>query len=264
MPTTTETTEARRRLPALAGLALLVGVWACISRFGPWPAYLLPGPAEVVRALGHSFANGEMVYAIGRSLYRLFAGYALSAAAGITLGVMLARVGWLRAAVGPLVVGLQALPSICWLPLALLWFGLSEKAILFVVVMGSLLSITIATEGAVRAVPTLFIRAARTMGARRLRLYTRVILPAALPGIVTGLKLGWTFAWRSLMAGELLYVAGGLGQLLTLGRELGDMARVMSVMVVIVALGLGFERLLFGALEHRLRERWGYAQAEAA
>jgi NitT/TauT family transport system permease protein len=225
---------------------------------------VLPGPAEVVRALAHSLADGEMVHAIARSLYRLFAGYVLSAAAGITLGVMLARVGWLRSAVGPLVVGLQALPSICWLPLALLWFGLSEKAILFVVVMGSLLSITIATEGAVRAVPTLYIRAARTMGARRLRLYTRVILPAALPGIVTGLKLGWTFAWRSLMAGELLYVAGGLGQLLTLGRELGDMARVMSVMVVIVALGLGFERLLFGSLEKRLRERWGYAQAEAA
>jgi NitT/TauT family transport system permease protein len=175
-----------------------------------------------------------------------------------------ARLGWLRAAVGPLVVGLQALPSICWLPLALLWFGLSEKAILFVVVMGSLLSIVIATEGAVRAVPTLYIRAARTMGARRLRLYTRVILPASLPGILTGLKLGWTFAWRSLMAGELLYVAGGLGQMLTLGRELNDMARVMAVMVAIVSLGLTFERLLFGAIEKRLRERWGFAQAEAA
>ena len=171
---------------------------------------------------------------------------------------MLARLSWLRLAVGPLVFGLQALPSICWLPLALLWFGLSEKAILFVVVMGSLLSITIATEGAVRAVPTLYIRAARTMGSRRLRLYTRVVLPAALPGIVTGLKLGWTFAWRSLMAGELLYVAGGLGQMLTLGRELNDLARVMAVMVVIVVLGLAFERLLFGALERRVRERWGY------
>ena len=157
-----------------------------------------------------------------------------------------------------------SLPSICWLPLALLWFGLSERAILFVVVMGSLLSITIATEGAVRAVPPLYIRAARTMGSKRLRLFTRVILPASLPGIMTGLKLGWTFAWRSLMAGELLFVAGGLGQLLTLGRELGDMAQVISVMVVIVALGLGCERLLFGWLDRRLRERWGFAQAEAA
>jgi sulfonate transport system permease protein len=247
----------------VALLVLLVG-WACISRFGPWPSYLLPGPGGVVLSLGHTLRDGELVRAIGTSLYRLFVGYAISAAAGIALGVALARMAWLRAAVGPLVVGLQALPSICWLPLALLWFGLSEKAILFVVVMGSLLSICIATEGAVRAVPTLYIRAARTMGSRRLRLYTRVILPAALPGIVTGLKLGWTFAWRSLMAGELLYVAGGLGQMLTLGRELGDMARVMSVMVVIVILGLGFERLLFGSVEKRIRLRWGFAQAEAA
>ena len=123
---------------------------------------------------------------------------------------------------------------------------------------GAVLAITIATEGAVRAVPPLYVRAARTMGARRLRLYARVILPASLPGITTGLKLGWTFAWRSLMAGELLYVAGRLGQMLTLGRELNDLARVMAVMVVIVVLGLGFERLLFGALERRVRERWGY------
>ena len=242
---------------------MLLG-WACISKFGPWPEYLLPGPGAVARSLAHQLRTGVLERAILTSMHRLLVGYALSAAAGITLGMLMARLAWLRAAVGPLVVGLQALPSICWLPLALLWFGLSEKAILFVVVMGSLLSITIATEGAVRAVPMLYIRAARTMGSRRLRLYTRVILPASLPGIVTGLKLGWTFAWRSLMAGELLFVAGGLGQLLTLGRELGDMAQVISVMVAIVVLGLGFERLLFGSIEKRLRERWGYAQAEAA
>lgn len=248
----------------MVALAVLLMGWACISRFGPWPTQLLPGPTGVLRALASSARSGELLRAVATSLYRLFVGYAMSACAGIALGVALARVAWLRAAVGPLVVGLQALPSICWLPLALLWFGLSEKAILFVVVMGSLLSICIATEGAVRAVPTVYIRAARTMGSRRLRLYTRVILPAALPGIVTGLKLGWTFAWRSLMAGELLYVAGGLGQMLTLGRELGDMAKVMAVMVVIVVLGLGFERALFGSVERRLRERWGYAQAEAA
>src|SRR5262249_19470530 len=119
---------------------------------------------------------------------------------------------------------------------------------------------TIATEGAVRAVPPLYVRAARTMGAKRLRLYTRVILPASLPGIITGMKLGWTFAWRSLMAGELLYISGGLGQMLTLGRELNDMARVIAVMVVIVALGLVFERLLFGTVESHLRERWGFDQ----
>jgi NitT/TauT family transport system permease protein len=261
---TTPTTNERHPLPAAIAMATLLVSWALLSRLGPWPSYELPGPAAVARALGQEFGSGTMLRAIATSMRRLLLGYALSAGLGITLGMLLARVGWLRAAVGPLVIGLQALPSICWLPLALLWFGLSERAILFVVVMGSLLSITIATEGAVRAVPHLYIRAARTMGSKRLRLYTRVILPASLPGIMTGLKLGWTFAWRSLMAGELLFVAGGLGQLLTLGRELGDMAQVISVMVVIVALGLGCERLLFGWIDRRLRERWGFAQAEAA
>jgi NitT/TauT family transport system permease protein len=219
---------------------------------------VLPGPVEVGRALVDGTRDGSLPRGVLTSLHRLFSGYVVSAGAGIVLGMLMARLRWLRSALGPLVVGLQALPSICWLPLALLWFGLSEKAILFVVVMGSLLSIVIATEGAVRTVPPLYVRAARTMGSKRLRLYSRVILPASLPGIVTGLKLGWTFAWRSLMAGELLYISGGLGQLLTLGRELNDMARVMAVMVVIVALGLAFERLLFGTVENHLRERWGY------
>jgi sulfonate transport system permease protein len=222
---------------------------------------MLPGPGGVVHALYETARDGTLPRAVITSLHRLLVGYVISAAAGIASGMLMGRLKWLRASVGPVVVGLQALPSICWLPLALLWFGLSERAILFVVVMGSLLAITIATDGAVRAVPPLYVRAARTMGARRLRLYTRVILPASLPGIVTGLKLGWTFAWRSLMAGELLFVSGGLGQLLTLGRELNDMARVLAVMVVIVALGLAFERLLFGTIEKHVRERWGYEQS---
>jgi NitT/TauT family transport system permease protein len=164
----------------------------------------------------------------------------------------------LEGSLGTLVLGLQALPSVCWLPLAVLWFGLSEAAILFVVIAGSLLSITVATEAGVRNVPPLFVRAARTMGARALTLYARVVLPAALPGIITGMKLGWTFAWRSLLAGELIYVAGGLGQLLKVGQDTNDMARVIAVMAVIVVLGLTIEGLVFGRLERRVRERWGY------
>jgi NitT/TauT family transport system permease protein len=251
-------TPKRPTTTAPIALALLIVGWTCLSRFGPWPSYLLPGPGAVAHALVAGVRDWTLLRGVVISLHRLLIGYLLSAAIGIALGMTLGRSAWLRAAVGPRVVGLQALPSICWLPLALLWFGLSEKAIVFVVVMGSLLAITIATEGAVRAVPPLYVRAARTLGAKRLRLYTRVVLPASLPGIVTGLKLGWTFAWRSLMAGELLYVSGGLGQLLTVGRELNDMAKVMAVMAVIVALGLVFERALFGSLERHVRERWGY------
>ncbi len=188
---------------------------------------------------------------------RLVVGYLLSLAGGVGLGLLLARSRPLRESVGTVVTGLQALPSICWLPLALLWFGLSETAILFVVVAGSLLAITVATEAGVSNVPPLYVRAARTMGARGATLYLRVILPAALPAILSGMRLGWTFAWRSLMAGELLFVSGGLGQLLATGRELGDMARVMAVMVAIVTLGLVTEVLIFQRLDARVREVWG-------
>ena len=245
------------KIQSALAIALFFLGWSFLSKFGPWPPYLLPSPRLVAGALLQELRDGRLAYAVLISLRRLLVGYGLSVAFGIALGMLMARLGWLRAALRPIVTGLQALPSICWLPLALLWFGLSERAILFVVVMGSLLSVIIATEGAVRAVSPIYIRAARTMGARGVRLYTRVILPAALPGIITGLRLGWTFAWRALMAGELLYVAGGLGQLLTLGRELNDMALVMAVMVVIVALGLSFERLVFNPIERHVRERWG-------
>jgi len=244
-----------RSLVAIAALLLL---WAAAARFGPWPRELLPGPGAVAARLVESARNGRLGFAVLVSLRRLALGYAISAAIGVLLGIACARSPRLRGALDPLLLGLQALPSVCWLPLALLWFGLSEAAILFVVAMGSALAIAVSTEGAVRSVPPRYLLAARTLGARRLRLHARVILPAALPGIVTGLRLGWTFAWRSLMAGELLYAAGGIGQLLALGRDLDDMPLVVGVMLVIVALGLGFEQLVFARLERRVRERWGY------
>jgi NitT/TauT family transport system permease protein len=156
---------------------------------------------------------------------------------------------------------LQALPSICWLPLALLWFGLSDAAILFVVVMGSVLAIAISTEDAVQSLPPQYGLVAGTLGIKGARLYFGVVLPGALPGIVTGLKLGWSFAWRALMAGELLFVAGGLGQLLTNGRELLDVPQVMAVMIAIVLIGVLIDRVVFRTVETRVRRRWGLVRA---
>jgi NitT/TauT family transport system permease protein len=211
----------------------------------------------VAKSLATGFSDGTIPRAILTSMKRLFIGYSASLVGGVTLGLALARSQLLRDSLGTIVTGLQSLPSICWLPLALLWFGLSEAAILFVVIAGSLFAITVSTETGVRNVPPLYLRAARTMGARGWQLYLRVILPAALPGILSGMRLGWTFAWRSLMAGELLYVSGGLGQLLQTGRDLNDMPGVMAVMVAIVAIGVTSEVLLFQRVEARVRERWG-------
>jgi sulfonate transport system permease protein len=242
----------------LAGLLLL---WELASKVGPWPRYLFPGPLKVAESLGELTADGRLAAAVLRSLARLGQGYLISAMLGIALGIATARVSWLRSTVKPLVLGLQALPSVCWLPLALLWFGLSERAIVFVVVMGSLLSIAIATEDGVTAIDPLLLRASGVLGVRGLRFYAGVLVPGALPGIVTGLKLGWSFAWRALMAGELLFAAGGLGQLLQQGRELLDVPQVMAVMLAIVAVGSMVDQVLFRIFEARLRRRWGLAEA---
>jgi NitT/TauT family transport system permease protein len=243
----------------MAFLICLLILWELASRYGPWPTYLFPGPFTVAESLARLVADGRLGVAILRSLSRLAQGYGLSVAIGLPLGIALARLAWVRIGVKPLVLGLQALPSICWLPLALLWFGLSERAIVFVVVMGSLLSIAIAAEDGVAAIDPLLLRASGVLGVRGLRFYGGVLLPAALPGIVTGMKLGWSFAWRALMAGELLFVAGGLGQLLQQGRELLDVPQVMAVMLAIVGVGAVVDQVLFRMVEVRVRRRWGLA-----
>jgi NitT/TauT family transport system permease protein len=159
--------------------------------------------------------------------------------------------------VGSLILGLQALPSVCWLPLAILWFGLTEQAITFVVVMGALFSITLGVVNGIKNTPPLYVRAARTLGTRGIRLATQVILPAALPSIIEGLKQGWTFAWRSLMAAELIYVSLSLGNLLNNGRDLSDASQVMAVMLIIIAIGVAIDTLIFANIERGIRERRG-------
>jgi NitT/TauT family transport system permease protein len=253
--------EHRDPARAFVFLGSLLVIWQVLASLELWDPLLFPSPLAVMRSIGDATASGRLPIAIAISVRRLVIGYAISVIAGVILGTALGRSEALRSTVGLLLLGLQALPSICWLPLALLWFGLSETAIFFVVLMGSVLSIAAATEAGVRTVPPLYVRAARSMGAKGFTLYRTVLLPAAFPQIVTGAKLGWSFAWRSLMAAELLYVSGGLGQMLAMGRELHDMSLVIAVMCVIVALGLSVEKLLFGRVEDALRERWGFATA---
>ncbi len=213
----------------------------------------------MILSLRESAKDGVLVRAVVTTSLRLFVGYGVALALGIPLGVALAKQRLVKQTAGPLIIGLSSIPSICWLPLSLLWFGLSETAIAVVVVLGSLLPIAVATENAVRLVPPQIERAALTMGARRLRLLLSVTLPAAFPGILGGAKLGWTFALRSLMAGELLFVSGGLGQLLETGRDLGDTALVVGVMVVILVLGRLAESLVFERLDRVVVRVWGVA-----
>jgi NitT/TauT family transport system permease protein len=160
-------------------------------------------------------------------------------------------------------LGLQTLPSTCWIPLALLWFGQTEAAMLFVVVMGTLWSVVIATDTGVRNVPPIYRRAAMTMGSKSLHLWFKVILPASLPFIVSGMKQGWAFAWRSLMAAEIyvtILTGFGLGQLLHFGREQQAMEQVIGVMIIIVVIGLLADKIFFSPVEQFLYRRWGTSQ----
>ncbi|MFN3467820.1 MAG: ABC transporter permease, partial [Candidatus Brocadiales bacterium] len=179
----------------------VVGIWELVCLLGIWPPYILPSPVSVAQTLYMGFADKSLLIGIGISMERLMIGYSISVVIGIILGLLLGRVKYLEQSVGSAVLGLQALPSICWLPAAILWFGLNQAAIIFVVFMGSFLAITISTEAGVKHIPPLFIKNAKILGVTGWRFYWEVILPGTLPAIITGMKLGWSFAWRSLMAG---------------------------------------------------------------
>ncbi len=249
--------RARRYGASLLFAAGWCALWWVVARLAASP--LFPGPDEVAKALLASFRGGALVRAVLTSAVRLAVGYAIALSLGIPLGALLARVPFVKRALGPVVLGLAAVPSICWLPLSILWFGLSESAIQVVVVLGALLPVAVATESAVHHVSPTVERAARTMGARGATLLFRVTLPAAIPGIIGGAKLGFSFALRSLMAGELLFVSGGLGQLLETGRDLGDTAMVLGVVVLVVMLARVLEGALFAPIDREVSRRWGTA-----
>ncbi len=213
--------------------------------------------ASVAASLVDGFRTGTVPIAIAASMGRMLVGYFLAVAIGLPLGIAIARLKVVKDTLGAAAASLQSLPSVCWLPLALLWFGLTEKAIIFVVVMGATFSITMAVEDGIRNVPPILLKAGRTLGASGLQMQRSVVLPAALPTIVTGLKLGWSFAWRSLMAGELLYSEKGLGRVLMMGRDLGDMAQVVATIIVILIIGMLVNEYLFATVERSLARRWG-------
>lgn len=246
---------------ALVGLALLAA-WHLLAAAGVWPRYLFPGPAEVAARMAQAWSQGELGTGVVRSMARMAAGFGLAVAMGVPLGLLLAAAppalaGGLRA----VFTGLQSLPSVCWFPLAILWLGLDERAILFITVAGSLFVVACAVDAGVRQIPPVYAQAAGTLGIRGWRLYAWVLLPAGVPALVVALRQGWSMAWRSLMAGELLYVSGGLGHLLQLGRELHDAPLVLGVVLVTLLLGLATERLLFLPAEQRVARRWGFSAA---
>ena len=254
----------KRFLSAALFFVAFLFLWQLIFRAKIWSPVLLPSPLQVANYLKGALEDGTLGRATVITMRRLLVGYFIGIVAGLPLGLLTARWNLLRDTLGTTALGLQTLPSVCWVPLALLWFGQTEAAMLFVVVMGTLWSVIIATETGVRNVPPIYRRAALTMGSKRLHIWLKVILPSALPFIVSGMKQGWAFAWRSLMAAEIfvtILTGFGLGQLLHYGRELSAMDQVIAIMLVIVVIGLLADKLFFSPIERFLHRRWGTSQA---
>jgi NitT/TauT family transport system permease protein len=227
---------------------------------GRWSPVLLPSPRDVTEYLWGALNDGSLAEASTVTIRRLLIGYAIGVAIGIPLGLLTSTSNIFQDTIGALALGLQTLPSVCWIPLALLWFGQTETAMLFIVVMGTVGSVVIATSSGARSIPPIYARAARTMGSEGFDKWTRVVLPASLPFLVSGMKQGWAFAWRSLMAAEIyvtILTGFGLGHLLHYGRELNAMDQVIGIMLVIVFIGLIIDKILFSPWERFMHRRWG-------
>jgi NitT/TauT family transport system permease protein len=249
-----------RWLAALLFFAVLVTTWHLVVKAHIWSPILLPSPVSVFEYLRTAVLDGTLGEAGLVTVRRLLIGYGLGILVGLPLGLLTASFRWSHDTIGIMALGLQTLPSVCWVPLALLWFGQTEAAMLFVVVMGTVWSLIIATDNGVRTIPPIYTRAARSMGSTGLHTWTHVVLPAALPFLLSGMKQGWAFAWRSLMAAEIyvtILTGFGLGHLLHYGRELNAMDQVIGVMLVIVLIGLAVDKTLFAPIEQFLHRRWG-------
>ena len=222
-----------------------------------WKPYVFPSPKDVFLTLEALIKDKTLFFGIISSLQRLIIGFGISLVIGVVLGVIIVRYSYVRENVRDLVLGLQTLPRVAWIPFSILWFGRSEATIIFVIAIGSTFAIAIATEDGIKNVNPQFLKAAKTMGIKGQKLYFKVVLPAALPMIVSGMKQGWSFAWRALMAGEMLVGTKGLGYILMVGRDLADISQVVAVMIVIILLGILIEKLVFVKIESNLREKWG-------
>ncbi|MFC8584386.1 ABC transporter permease [Streptomyces sp. NPDC057217] len=243
----------KKVLPPTLAVALVLAVWQVLVSAGITEETKLPAPSAVWDGLADMWLQGTLLEVIWTSVSRGLAGFLLALAIGTPLGLLVARVKFVRAAIGPILSGLQSLPSVAWVPPAVLWFGLNDAMMFTVILLGAVPSIANGLVSGVDQVPPLFLRAGRTMGATGLKGTWHVVLPAALPGYLAGLKQGWAFSWRSLMAAEIIASSPdlglGLGQLLENGRNNIDLPGVFLAILLILVVGIAIDLLIFSPLE---------------
>ncbi|WP_078394161.1 ABC transporter permease [Shouchella patagoniensis] len=246
-------------------IAMIVATWEIISKVGPFPTFLFPpllipndpGGITVLSTLVNGLLSGQILQATGITLGRLLIGFAIAITLGLILGYLIARYKLIDDTLGFLVTALQSIPSIVWFPLAIVWFGLGNAAILFIVTIGATWTMTVSASTGFKNVPSLYMNVAKTLGSSGGHLARTVILPASVPHLISGLRMAWAFAWRAIMAGELLGASGGLGYLLSMGRSLQQMDLVLSIMIIIGVVGTIVDNLVFLRMERTVQKRWG-------
>jgi NitT/TauT family transport system permease protein len=254
----------RATWPKLGAAAIFLLFWQIVVWSGWKPAFLLPGPVPVFKDL---FENiGDYVSAAATTLQRAVIGFAISVVIGTFIGAVVTKSRILRSAIGSMVTGLMTMPSIAWFPMAIVLFGLEESAILFVIIIGAAPSVANGFIAGVDNTPPILLRASRMLGAKGWASFRHVVLPAALPTYIGGLKQGWAFAWRSLLAGELLVQIAGKGSLgrdLDTARQFADYKALYATMIVIFVIGVVVDSLVFGKAERAIRKRYGLIDAAA-
>jgi len=246
--------------PVVLAVVIVLAVWQLVHLSG-WKKDIFPGPGATLANLWDQLQTGLLWHAIGTTVERAVIGFGLAVLIGVVIGALVSRIRPLRAAVGSLITGLQTMPSIAWFPFAIILFGISTTAILFVIILGAAPSIANGLIAGVDYTPPLLLKAGKMMGLRRFSLWRYLILPASLPAFVAGLKQGWAFAWRSLMAGELLVIIANqpsLGVLLSTDQDQSDMTSATAIIIVILILGIIVDQL-FGVADRGIRRRWGLA-----
>ena len=242
-------------------IAAFIGIWQLVFMLGIWPEVSLPSPAMVAGSFVELVKNLTLMISIAATMYRLVIGFTLSIVIGVSVGLAMVKFPGFGKTMSSFAVGLQSFPSVAWVPFAILLIGLNDAGILFVVIMSSVFSVMMSTYGGIRNVSPIYVRAAKNMGAKGFSLFRYVMIPAATPSLIVGIKQAWSFAWHALIGAEILIAASvGLGHVLLVGREFQLMDQIIASMITIFAIGLVFDRVLFSKLEDRVRDRWGLNQ----
>jgi NitT/TauT family transport system permease protein len=243
-------------------IAVFIGIWQLVFMLGIWPEVSMPSPAMVAESFAGLLQDFTLVTSIGMTMYRLGIGFTISITIGIAIGLAMVKFSGFGKTMSSFAVGLQSFPSVAWVPFAILLIGLNDFGILFVVIMSSVFSVMMSTYSGIRNIPPLYIRASRNMGAKGFSLFRYVMIPAATPSLLVGIKQAWSFAWHALIGAEILIAAtAGLGHILLVGREFQLMDQIIASMITIFAIGLLFDRIMFSKLEDKVRDKWGLNQS---